>query len=97
MRIFYVVEKVGDGDGGDTYVAHTPQLEYKDSQAPAVGCGDSLIVALERLRQHAKVALFWGNKPSGSHSDYDAFCKHEDCPEVLEDITSWGHIDIDDN
>ena len=93
MILFYVVEKVGDGDGGDAYVAHTPQL-YEDSQASAVGCGDSLAVAVERLRQHVQDALLWGNKPSGCHLDYEAFCKHEDDKEVLQDIVSWGHINI---
>ena len=94
MRTFYVVEKVADGDGGHAFVAHTPQLNYKDSQASAVGCGDSLEVAVERLRQHAQEALLWGNKPSGCHVDYEAFCKHEDDQEVLQDIVSWGHIGI---
>ena len=70
MLIFYVVEKVADGDGGDAFVAHTPQLKYEDSQASAVGCGNSLNVPVARLRQHAKDALLLGNKPSGCHSDY---------------------------
>lgn len=95
MQIFYVVEKVGDGDGGDAYVAHTPQLLYEASQSSAVGCGDTYAVALARLRQHAEEALRYGNRPSGCHVDYEAFCKDEDDPECLQDIVSWGHIEID--
>lgn len=94
MQIFYVVEKVGNGEGGDAYVAHTPQLIYEHSQSPAVGCGDTYAIALSRLRQHIKKAMWYGNKPSGCYVDYKAFCKDEADPETLEDIVSWGHIDL---
>ena len=94
MQIFYVVEKVGNGEGGDAYVAHTPQLMYEDSHSSAVGCGDTYAEAIDRLRQHAAEALQYGNKPSGCHVDYKAFCKDQE-DETLEDIVSWGHLEID--
>lgn len=64
MQIFYVVEKISDGDSRDTFAASIRQLLWKDSQASRVGCGDSLDVAVARLQRHAKEAMLHGHRPS---------------------------------